>query len=51
MRGLRHRIEDARDECPAAVGLDDLDLEALARSERVGRRNGGMPPTLTRDAR
>jgi hypothetical protein len=27
---LRHRIEDARNECPAAVGLDDFDLEALA---------------------
>jgi hypothetical protein len=36
MRRLRHRVEDARNECPAAVGLDDLDLEALARSERVG---------------
>jgi hypothetical protein len=29
MRRLRHRIKDTRDECPAAVGLDDLDLEAL----------------------
>jgi hypothetical protein len=39
VRGVRHRIEDARDEWPAAVGLDDLDLEAVTG---VGwRRQGG----------
>ena len=36
MRGLRDRFEDAGHERAAAVGLHDLDLEALAGAKRVG---------------
>ena len=45
MRGFRHRIEDARDECAAAVEPNDTHLEALAGG-RLYRRNGGMPSSL-----
>jgi len=47
MRGLRYSVEGAGDERAASVGLDDLDLEALAGAERVGaeRRHADHPAT------
>jgi len=36
MGGLRDRFEHAGHERPTTVGLHHLDLEALARSERMG---------------